>query len=197
MFEDLSIGRHDLDQLQTLFLLLWTFKSHNDVQKLVLETLERDSVIDNQCFSHDFRSVKGVRQLRCEIETEVRVKFEFIVSKFNHLESSLNGEVSLKDGVQSGVKGLIHRFEQNDLSIFNGVFKRLEEDPGTFVDIEGTEIFFFFLLDPLESLELGIDTQGPSTGLCGQDTILHGEFITGEAFTGPSTNLHISGQQVF
>ena len=56
-------------------------------------------------------------------------------------------------------------------------------------------VLLLFLLNPVQRLLLWINTQWIPAGLCGQDTILDGQFIRGEPFRRPTTDLYIISKE--
>ena len=88
------------------------------------------------------------------------------------LNSLITFDVLFKDVVHYRVNVLIDILEQEGEAIFDGHFQLFQEVG--LVEVGYLEVVgLLFLPDPVDGLLLRVDTERESTGVCGQDTVLH------------------------
>ena len=92
-----------MHQFLPLLLLLRLLKRHHYIQQLVSQTHQCDCEVNDHGLTHHLWRVLGVRQLGGEVELEVLVVVDEVVSQLDvFLPCSLD-DVSLQEGVQSRV----------------------------------------------------------------------------------------------
>ena len=163
-----------MNEFLSLSFLLWFFKTDDYVQKLISETHQSDSEVNNHGLTHDFRSVFGIGKFSCEIKFKSFIVIDKVVCQPNVLLSCSINDVLFEQRIDGWIKLFIDVFKETSATSLDGVLKILNECVWSFIHVKSLEEWtFVFFLDPVHSLQLRIDTKRPSCSFCSQDTILN------------------------
>lgn len=81
-----------------------------------------------------------------------------VFSNLDVFQSVFGNEVLFQNRVKSRIKFLVDTFKEHWFSEFNSELQRFQKDIGSFVDVEDFKFLFLSFFDPLDRLQLGVDT---------------------------------------
>ena len=88
--------------------------SHGDVEKLLLQTLLGDGIVDDHCLAGDVWAVVGIGQLGAQIQLEVIVPVDLLVAELDRLAAGhgVHGNVLLQNRVDDRIDVLVEVLKQ-------------------------------------------------------------------------------------
>lgn len=168
LFQFLAVDTHLMDQLFSLSFFLWLLKADHHVQKLVPQTHQSHSKVNNHRLTHDLWSVLWIWKFRCEIQLERLVVIDKVIRQLDVLLACPIHNVLLEQGIQRWVQFFIYVLEKACSSSFYRVLQVFDKRVRAFVHVKGLEHGSFVLfLNPIGCLQLRIDAKRPSCGFCG------------------------------
>ena len=162
-----------MNKFLSLSFFFWLFETNDHIQQLVSETHQGDSKVYDHSLTHNFGSILGIRKFGCKVKFETFVVIDKVICQLNVLLSRSVNDVLFKQWIDGWIKLFINVFKETGTSSLDSVLKILDKSVWTLIHVESFEKWaFVFFLDPINSLELRINTKWPSGGFSGQNTVL-------------------------
>mmetsp|Transcript_42687 Transcript_42687/g.131842 ORF Transcript_42687/g.131842 Transcript_42687/m.131842 type:complete len:428 (+) Transcript_42687:372-1655(+) len=182
------------DRILLLFQLL-LLNCDDFTEHLVLQTVHGNGEVDQGDLNADVWKVVWVAELRADEEPELRVVWNLRLGrKVDLWAAAFRAEnLSVQQRVQGRVQGLGHVIAQNGSATANRHVDRAHVRAVSQLDHLKRTLLLRSNSDPLRSLPLRVDEQGPPTWRVrhrDDDRVLGGRFVGGQRANLPVENFH-------
>mmetsp|Transcript_20735 Transcript_20735/g.31878 ORF Transcript_20735/g.31878 Transcript_20735/m.31878 type:complete len:312 (-) Transcript_20735:10389-11324(-) len=179
----LKLGKSDLELVllvhELFFFLLEVglLDLDNHSQELVLKTGLSNNKVDDCALGGSLGLVVRVDELGLEVKLEGGSDLNIFRAESHHEGLALLHELAREKRVKDGVDFLANGFDHEDVTIGHGHFNLLQ--PILLAQLDGNHFTAFTSLDPLLSLQLGIDNEGISVAAHHNGSILQRDSVGG------------------